>query len=83
MKKLVDKLIEECTENIDEIKIAEIALFERGNDCKSSCTTHFVLIVIVFIICTGNGTYFIYYKYMKHDKKAASKYDHVYQTSSY
>ena len=25
-KKLVDKLVEECTENIDEVKIAEMAL---------------------------------------------------------
>ena len=35
-KKLVDKLIErssaeECTENIDELKMAEMALFEHGN----------------------------------------------------
>ena len=35
-KKLVDKLVEECTENIDEVKIAGMALFERGNKCKSS-----------------------------------------------
>ena len=37
MKKLVDKLIEpssaeEFTENIDEVKIAEMALFEHGNE---------------------------------------------------
>ena len=30
-KELVDKLVEECTENIDEVKIAETALFERKN----------------------------------------------------
>ena len=30
-KKLVDKLVEECTENIDEVKIAGITLFEHGN----------------------------------------------------
>ena len=29
------KLVEECTENIDEVKIAGIALFERGSKCKS------------------------------------------------
>ena len=27
-KKLIDKLIEECTENLDEVKIAGMALFE-------------------------------------------------------
>ena len=33
-KKLVDKLVEESTENIDEVKIARMALFEHGNKCK-------------------------------------------------
>ena len=28
-KKLVDKLVEECGENIDEAKLTEIALFEH------------------------------------------------------
>ena len=34
-KKLIDKLVEECTENIDEVKIAGTTLFERTNECKS------------------------------------------------
>ena len=68
-KKLVDKLVEECTENIDEVKIAGTALFERKNECKFSCTIYVVLIAIVFTISIGIGTYFIYYKYMNHDKK--------------
>ena len=37
-RKLVDKLVEECTENIEEVKIAGITLFERRNERKSSCT---------------------------------------------
>ena len=32
-KKLVDKLFKECTENIDEVKIAGTALFEHENEC--------------------------------------------------
>ena len=28
-KRLVDKLVEECNENIDEVKLTEIALFEH------------------------------------------------------
>ena len=40
-KILVDKLIEQCTENVDEIKIAGIALFEHGNECV--CSYYFVL----------------------------------------
>ena len=61
-KKLLDKLVEECTENIDEVKISGMALFERRNECKSLCTVYVVLIAIVFRISIGNGTYFIYYK---------------------
>ena len=68
-KKLIDKLIEECTENLDEVKIAGMALFERKNDCKSSCTVYVVLIAIMFTISIETGTYFIYYKYMNHNKK--------------
>ena len=59
-KKLVDKLFEECTENIDEVKIAGLALFEHGNKCKSSCTIYVVIIVIVFTTSIGIGTCFIY-----------------------
>ena len=82
-KKLVDKLIEECTESIDEVKIARMALFERGNDCKFLCTVYVVLIVIVFTISIGICTYFIYYKYINHDKKTAFKYDYVYRAWNY
>ena len=41
-KRLVDKLIEECTENVDEAKITGITLFEHKNKCKSSCTIYVV-----------------------------------------
>ena len=68
-KILVDKLVEEYTENIDEVKLAGMVLFERGGKCKSSCTIYNVLIAIVFTISIGIGTYLIYYKYMNHDKK--------------
>ena len=73
-KRLIDKLVEECSEIIDEVKIAKITSIElhsteHENKCKSSCTIYVVLIVIVFTICIGIGTYFIYYKYMNHDKK--------------
>ena len=82
-RNLVDKVVEECPENIDELKIAEMALFEHRNDCKSSCTVYIVLIAIVFTISIEIGTYLIYYKYINHDKNTASKYDYVYQTSNY
>ena len=38
-EKLVDKLVEECTESVTEEKITEITLFENENKHKcSSCT---------------------------------------------
>ena len=72
--RLVYKLVEECTENVDEVKITEITFFEcnsveHKNKCRSTCTIYVVLIVIVFTICIGIGTYFIYCKYMNNDKK--------------
>ena len=41
-KKLFDKLVEQCTENIDEVKIAEITVTEIIYKC-SSYTLHIVL----------------------------------------
>ena len=49
-KKLVDKLVEECTENIDEVKIAGMALFEHGNECVYSYTICVILTVIALTI---------------------------------
>ena len=66
-KRWIDKLTEECTENVEEAKVTGITLFEHKNKCKSSCTIYVVLIAIVFTISIGIGTYFIYYKYMNHD----------------
>ena len=49
-RKLVDKLVEECTENVDEVKIAIITLAEYENEhenyCKSSCKLFIVLFSI-------------------------------------
>ena len=61
-KKLVDQLV--CIENVEEAKITEIT----ENKCKSSCTIYFVIIPIVFTICIGIGTCFVYYHwYLKND----------------
>ena len=68
-KRLVDKLVEECTENFEGEKITGITLFEHKSKCKSSCSIHVVLNAIVFAIYIGIGTYFVYNKYMNHSKK--------------
>ena len=43
-KRLVDKLVEECGENVDETKLTEIALVENQNGYKCSfCAVYIVL----------------------------------------
>ena len=67
-KRLVDKLVDECTENIDEVKIAKATLTE--NICKcSSCILYIVLFLLIFTFNVGISTYFAYYKYMNHGKR--------------
>ena len=62
-KKLVDKLVEECTETVEEVKLAKITLAENENSYKcSSCTVYIVLFWIFFTINVGGiGAYFVYF----------------------
>ena len=61
-KKLVDKLIEECTETVEEVKIAQITLAQDKNKHKySSCTLYIVSFSILVTINAGIGTYFVYF----------------------
>ena len=76
-KRLVDKLVDECDENIDEeVKIVS----ESKNKCNS-CILYIVLFSIFFTINVGIGAYFVYYKYMNRNKENVSVYDYVYQTT--
>ena len=60
-KKLVDKLVDECTETVEEVKIAQITLAENENSYKcTSCTVYVVLMIVVFTLCVGISTYFVY-----------------------
>ena len=60
-KKLVDKLVEECTENIEETKLVEKTLAEKENKHKcSSVTLYIVLLWLIFTINVGIGIYFVY-----------------------
>ena len=79
-KRLVDKLIEECTESIDEVKITETTQDENK---YSSCTIYIALFLIVFIINIGIGTYFTYYKYISRNKENGLRYDYTYQAQNY
>ena len=61
-EKLVDnKLVDDCTETIKEVKLAKITLAENESENKySSCTMYIVLMIAVF---TGITTYFVYYNW--------------------
>ena len=73
-KKIVDKLVEKCTETNNEVKLAKITLAENENKHKrSSCTLYFVLFLIIFTVNVGIGTYFVYYKYMNCNKETDRK----------
>ena len=67
---LADKLVEEYTESVKQVKI----VCENKNRC-SSCILYIVLFSIIFTINVGIAIYFIYYKYMNHNKENVSKYD--------
>ena len=72
-KKLVDKLVTECTENIDEVKIAEITsteLHSAGHENVFVCsyTICVILAVIVLAISIVVGADFAYsHWYLKKD----------------
>ena len=83
VEKIVHKLVEECIENLEEVKLVKITLAEDENQHKSSsCILHIVLFSIIFTINVGIGTYFFYYKYINGDKETGAKYGHIYQTTS-
>ena len=67
-KKLIDKLIEECTENVEEVKLAKITSTKNKNKYKcSSCILYIVLFRIISTINIGIAAYFVFCKYMNRD----------------
>ena len=80
---MADKLVEECNENSDEAKLAEIVLFKHKNEWVCYYTVFIVLGVLVLIIYIGISTYFVYYKYMNRIKENVSVYDYVYHATNY
>ena len=57
-----EKLIEECTENVEEVKLAKITSAENEHKHKfSSCTLYIVLFSVIFTVNFGIGSYFLYF----------------------
>ena len=67
--KILDKLVEECTENIEEKRLVEKASAKNKNKHnRSSCTQYIVLFWIIFTINIRIGIYFVYsHWYLKND----------------
>ena len=59
-KKLVKKLVEECTETAEEVKLAKMVFFEHDNECVCSYTIYVVLAVIALTTKIRIGAYFVY-----------------------
>ena len=61
-EKMVDKLVHECAEFVEEVKLAKITLTKNENKHKcSSCTLHIVLFSILFTINVEIGVYVVYF----------------------
>ena len=75
---MVDKLVNECTETTNEVK-----LVSKSENIYNSCILYIGLFSIFVTINVGIATYFIYYKYMNRKKENIFEYDYVDQTENY
>ena len=66
------KLVEKCTESIDEVILPGIALFKHEDEGVCSYTIFVALALIVLKISVGIGAYFAY-KYMNHNRETGAK----------
>ena len=74
---MVNKLIEECNENIQETSLVKI------NSTLCEINLYIVLFSIFCTINIGIGAYFVYYKYINRNKENVCVYDYVYHAKIY
>ena len=70
-KKLLDPLVEECTENIKETKLVNMTVNNENKDRYSFYTVYrilFWMFFIFFIISSKIIIYFVYHKYVNRIK---------------
>ena len=63
-KKLVDQLVEECTENINETKFIKVTVENENKDSCCSYVVYKVLFIIFFMINIIIIIYFVYHVYV-------------------
>ena len=74
-KKLIDPLIEECTENDDQTKIINITVENENN--YVSCIVYIVLMIVAFTIFIAITVYLIYYNwYLNNNNNNDADNDH-------
>ena len=63
-KKLADKLIDECTETIEETKLVNTTFTENENNYEcGSCIVYIVLMIVIIVISTEITVYLVYYNW--------------------
>ena len=69
-EKLIDILVEECTENIDETELVKKTLDKSEDRCSSYVVYRalFWTFFIFFLISIGISIYFVYCNYVVHNK---------------
>ena len=60
-KRLIDKLVEECSENIDGYEMIYNGALNDYKKICNTCTVYIVLLVIFFIISITISSVFIYF----------------------
>ena len=80
-EKLVDKLVGECTGNVNEKKNyrAKLSAEETIAPVCSSYKIYIILFSLFFAINIGIATYLVYQKYINHDKKTVANEDLILQ----
>ena len=67
-KKLIDPLVEECTENINETKLIKVTVENENKDSCPSYVVYKVLFIIFFMINIVIIIYFVYHVYVNRIK---------------
>ena len=68
IRKLVDKLVEECSENVEGNEMIYNGTLSNYRDVCNSCAIYIVMFVIAFLIIIGISSAFIYFHwYLKSD----------------
>ena len=68
-KKIIDKLVEECSENIDENKMLYNETFDiissSDNKTSDSCIVYIVLLSVFLIVSLSMAIYVYFFPYLK------------------